>query len=145
MVAGKGVFGDFWQQRLGSKNEANEIKGCAQVSFEEIYDWDPDVIFLNGPGIMAISSQEILDNSIEGIDFSPLSAVENGRVYNSKLGMWNWFTPNPDGPLVLAWLAKCAYPKEFADYPLEETIKDYYQKWYNYELNDKQLEDMFSI
>ena len=40
--------------------------------------------------------------------------------------MWNWFTPNPDAPLVLAWLASRTYPDAFADYPLEDTIREYY-------------------
>ena len=74
-----------------------------------------------------------------------MKAVKDKKVYNTKLGMWNWFTPNPDGPLVLAWLAKSTYPDEFKDYDLKSMIKEYYQKWYNYELNDEQIEDMFSI
>ena len=59
--------------------------------------------------------------------------------------MWNWLTPNPDAPLVLAWLASETYPDAFKDYDLKKVIKDYYQKWYNYELSDEQIEDMFNI
>lgn len=145
MVSGAGVFGDFWLQRIKTPNVAQEVQGFAQTSFEQIYNWDPDILFLDGPGLLDISTQQVYDNSVEGADFSPLSAVKNQRVYNTKLGMWNWFTPNPDGPLVLAWLAQSAYPDEFADYPLKEEIKTYYKKWYNYQLTDDQVEDMFSI
>lgn len=144
-VAGKGTFGDFWLKRLGTNNVASEAKGYAQVNFEQINQWDSDILFLDGPGLLNITTEDVYNNSVEGADFSGLSAVANKRVYNTKLGMWNWLTPNPDGPLVLGWMAQETYPEEFKDYPLKEKIKDYYKKWYNYDLTDQELEDMFSI
>lgn len=145
MVAGKGVFGDFWLKRIGVKNLADETKGFAKVSIEQFYQWNPDVLYLDGPGLLDITTKDVLENSVEGINFSNMKAVKDKKVYNTKLGMWNWFTPNPDGPLVLAWLAKSTYPEEFKDYDLKAMIKDYYKTWYGYELNDEQVEDMFDI
>lgn len=144
-VAGKGVFGDFWLQHLGVKNVASEAQGFAQVSFEQIYQWDPQVLFLNGPGLLNLTEQDVLDNAVEGIDFSSIQAVKDGRVYDTTLGMWNWFTPNPDAPLVLAWLACNTYPEQFADYPLEDTIREYYQEFYGYEIADEELEGMLHL
>lgn len=145
MVAGKGVFGDFWLNRIGVKNLANETKGFAKVSIEQFYQWDPDILYLDGPGLLDITTKDVFENSVEGINFSNMKAVKNKKVYNTKLGMWNWFTPNPDGPLVLAWLAKSTYPEEFKDYDLKSMIKDYYKTWYDYELTNEQIEDMFDI
>ncbi|VFB15949.1 corrinoid ABC transporter substrate-binding protein [Urinicoccus massiliensis] len=145
MVAGKGVFGDFWLNRIGVKNLANETKGFAKVSIEQFYQWDPDILYLDGPGLLDITTKDVFENSVEGINFSNMKAVKNKKVYNTKLGMWNWFTPNPDGPLVLAWLAKSTYPEEFKDYDLKSMIKDYYKTWYDYELTNEQVEDMFDI
>lgn len=145
MVAGKGVFGDFWLKRIGVKNLADETKGFAKVSIEQFYQWNPDVLYLDGPGLLDITTKDVFENSVEGINFSNMKAVKDKKVYNTKLGMWNWFTPNPDGPLVLAWLAKSTYPEEFKDYDLKAMIKDYYKTWYGYKLNDEQVEDMFDI
>lgn len=145
MVAGKGVFGDFWLNRIGVKNLADETKGFAKVSIEQFYQWNPDILYLDGPGLLDITTKDVFENSVEGIDFSNMKAVKDKKVYNTKLGMWNWFTPNPDGPLVLAWLAKSTYPEEFKDYDLKAMIKDYYKTWYNYELTNEQIEDMFDI
>ena len=145
MVAGKGVFGDFWLKRIGVKNLAYETKGFAKVSIEQFYQWDPDILYLDGPGLLDITTKDVFENSVEGINFSNMKAVKDKKVYNTKLGMWNWFTPNPDGPLVLAWLAKSTYSEEFKDYDLEKMIKDYYKTWYSYELTDEQIEDMFDI
>ena len=145
IVAGKGTFGDFWLKRLKVKNVAEEAKGYAKVNVEQIYAWNPDVFYLDGPGLLNIKTEDVYNNSVEGFDFSNLKFVKDKRVYNSKLGMWNWLTPNPDAPLVLAWLASETYPDAFKDYDLKKVIKDYYQKWYNYELSDEQIEDMFNI
>lgn len=142
-VAGKGIFGDFWLQRLGVKNAAVGAKGFAQVNLEQVYDWNPDILFLNGRGLSKISRDDVLNNKVQGIDFSPLKAVTDKKVYRTDLGMWNWFTPNPDAPLVLGWLAKETYPEKFKDYDLNTTVKEYYKTYYNYELSDEQVEEMF--
>ncbi len=144
-VAGKGVFGDYWLQHLGVKNVAEEAMGFAQVSFEQIYEWNPQVLFLNGPGLLKLNRQDVIDNKVEGVDFSTIQAVKDKRVYNTTLGMWNWFTPNPDAPLVLAWLAYNTYPEEFADYPLETVIRDYYQNFYGYEITDDEMKGMLQL
>ena len=82
----------------------------------------------------SLRTEDVLSGNVDGADFSTLTAVKSGRVYNTTLGMWNWFTPNPDAPLVLAWLACNTYPAAFAAYPLVDTIKEYYKTWYGYDV-----------
>ena len=131
-VSGQGTFGTYWMKRLGVTDKALEATGFAQASMEQIYSWDPDILFLDGPGLQPLRTEDVLSGNVDGADFSTLTAVQNGRVYNTTLGMWNWFTPNPDAPLVLA----------FADYPLGDTIKEYYKTWYGYDVTDDELEEM---
>ena len=56
-----------------------------------------------------------------------------------RIGEWRSIDPFPD---VFAWLACNTYPDAFADYPLEDTIKEYYKDWYDYEVTDEYLEEM---
>lgn len=141
-VSGQNTFGYYWLKRLGVIDKAAETAGWAQISIEQLLDWNPDLLFLDGPGLLPLRTADVLENRVEGADFSGLSAVQHGRVYGTTLGMWNWFTPNPDAPLVFAWLACQAYPDAFADYPLEQTIRDYYRQWYGYEVSDAELAEM---
>ncbi len=142
-VSGQGTFGTYWLKHLGVTDVvASEAKGFTQVNMEQVYDWDPDILFLDGPGLLPLKTADVLENNVEGTDFSTLTAVKNKRVYNTTLGMWNWFTPNPDAPLVLAWMACRTYPEAFADYPLEDTIREYYHDWYGYDVPDADLEEM---
>lgn len=143
-ISGQGTFGTYWLKRLGVTDvvAASGAKGFTQVNMEQIYQWDPDILFLDGPGLLPLTSSDVLENKVDGADFSTLSAVKNKRVYDTTLGMWNWFTPNPDAPLVYAWLACNTYPDAFADYPLADTIKEYYKQWYGYDVTDTDLEEM---
>lgn len=141
-VSGQGTFGTYWMKRLGVTDKALEATGFAQASMEQVYSWDPDILFLDGPGLQPLRTENVLSGNVDGADFSTLTAVQNGRVYNTTLGMWNWFTPNPDAPLVLAWLACNTYPDAFADYPLGDTIKEYYKTWYGYDVTDDEMEEM---
>lgn len=141
-VSGQGTFGNFWLKHLGVTDVASEAKGFAQTSMEQVYSWDPDILFLDGPGLQPLKVNDVLSGNVDGADFSTLTAVQNKRVYNTTLGMWNWFTPNPDAPLVLAWMACKTYPEAFADYPLEDTIKEYYKTWYGYDVTDDELAEM---
>ena len=43
---------------------------------------------------------------------------------------------------MLAWLASRTYPDAFADYPLEDTIREYYKTWYGYDVTDDELVQM---
>lgn len=141
-VSGNGTFGTYWMKHLGVTDVAAEATGFTQVSMEQIYDWNPDILFVDGPGLIGLTSEDVLENRVEGTDFSSIKAVQDGRVYDTTLGMWNWFTPNPDAPLVFAWLACNTYPEVFADYPLEDTIREYYHDWYGYDVTDEEMEEM---
>lgn len=142
-VSGQGTFGTYWLKHLGVTDVvASEAKGFTQVNMEQVYDWDPDILFLDGPGLLPLKTADVLENNVEGTDFSTLTAVKNKRVHDTTLGMWNWFTPNPDAPLVLAWMACNTYPEAFADYPLEDTIREYYHDWYGYDVTDADLEEI---
>ena len=80
---------------------------------------------------------------MEGADFSPLTAVKNGEVYSNSLGMWSWYIPSSDAPLVLQWIAKLSYPDLFADVDMRALVQEYYHNFYNYDLNEAEIDFIF--
>lgn len=134
-VAGgtKGWFTDKWAETMNFTNvtEASP-EGQMQVNAEQLLAWDPDVILVAGRGMSSMTAQEILQNKIEGIDLSSLRAVKQGDVYSTELGMWNWFTPNPDAPVVANWLGAKLYPAQFSDVDLVAMTQEYYQQMYHH-------------
>ena len=97
MVSGKGTFGTYWLKRLGVTDVVvEEASGFTQVNMEQVYIWDPDILFLDGPGLLNLKTADVLGNNVEDADFSTLSAVKNGRVYNTtglrRTRMRRWFS-----------------------------------------------------
>lgn len=139
VVAGgqDGWFTDGWAESMNFINAtADSEQGQIPVNAEQLLAWDPDVIFVTGKGQSSMTAAEILNNEIEGIDLSGLSAVQNGEVYSTELGMWNWFTPNPDAPVVANWLGSRLYPEQFEDVDLVQMTQDYYAQMYGHEVDE---------
>jgi iron complex transport system substrate-binding protein len=140
-----GHFGSFWLSNLGVNNVAKGVQGVASVTMEQIIAWDPDIIYMVGKGQSGnYTPQDLFNNNMGGVDFSVLRAVRERKVYSCDLGMWSWYTPNSDAPLVFQWLAKTAYPDLFEDLDVYQETFDYYKKFYNYELSDEQLDYIFT-
>lgn len=136
-------FGSFWLETINADNAAvGADGGLAAVTAEQVYAWQPDVVLVGGSGQARITPKQILTNTVDGLDLTPLTAVANGHVASNDLGMWSWFTPNPDAPLVATWLGKTVYPDTFTDVDLVELTRDYYQRAYSYELSADQAADI---
>ena len=143
-VAGTGHFGGKWLDSIGANNVARDIKGVKATTVEQIYQWDPDLIFMPGLGQSKLTPEDLYGNKIDNVDWSPITAVQNKNVFTSNLGMWSWYVLSSDSPLVHLWLAKSAYPQTFADVDLKQTIKEYYHNFYKYDLSDTQIEQIIN-
>lgn len=124
-------FTQGWANTLNFTNVTEGTEGGpVPVNAEQLLEWDPDVILVAGKGMSSMTAAEILNNTVEDMDLSQLKAVKNRAVYTSELGMWNWFTPGPDAPVVANWLGAALYPEQFADVDLVSMTQDYYKQMY---------------
>ena len=138
-VSGKKSFSSFWFANTGLENAYTGEKGSEQISLEELYALDPDIIFITN--FTSLQPKD-MEKPIENIDFSKLKAVQDKRVYKFPLGMYRYSPPASEVPLVFKWMAKTAYPQHFTDMNLEQEIKDFYKRFYDITLSD---EDVHSI
>ncbi len=133
---------DGWAQSFfalsGIENAAASIEGTGEVSMEQIYQWDPDFImcFQDAP------ASYILDNSIEGQDWSLLSAWKNKQVFDVPRTTYAWVTPCADSPLFPLWLVSKAYPELVSDDEVRTEIREYYQRNYSLELTEGELDSI---
>ncbi|TCU77417.1 iron complex transport system substrate-binding protein [Tissierella praeacuta] len=141
MVAGKGHFGDFWLNQTGAINLAEEIEGIKEVNMEQIYTWNPDKIYLTN--FTSYMPEDFYNNIIEGHDWSGVKAVQDKEVYKIPLGMYRWYPPSSDTPLMLKWLAQKNYPKLFEDMDIYEEVRKYYNEFYEMDLDIKEIEKIF--
>jgi len=141
-TSGSGHFGQYWITSAGGNNVAGEIDGSPEINMEQIYEWNPDIILITN--FSSYLPEDLYNNSIEGHDWSNVSAVKNGQVYKFPLGMYRWYPPASDTPLVLKWLAKTIQPELFADMDIDAEIKEFYQKHYDVTLTDEDIQEIYN-
>lgn len=137
-------FGSHWLETANAENVAvGTTEPLAQVSGEQILEWDPDVVLVAGRGMSQLRPDEILAGDVEGMDLSTLTAIQAKDVYSTDLGMWNWFTPSPDAPVIAHWIGQAIYPQLADPAALEDLTVDYYERLYNYTLSDKEIDRIY--
>ena len=45
-------------------DKALEATGFAQTSMEQVYSWDPDILFLDGPGLQPLCTENVLSGNV---------------------------------------------------------------------------------
>lgn len=136
-TTGNNFYGQFWIESTGGINVASDLKGTPEINMEQIYAWDPDIIYITN--FCPYLPEDLFENRIDGHDWGQLRAVQQKRVYKFPLGMYRWFPPASDTPLVFWWLTKHNQPELFADIDIKQKISSYYQQFYNITLTDQDL------
>ncbi|SFI25566.1 iron complex transport system substrate-binding protein [Tindallia magadiensis] len=136
IVPGAGHYGDVWIESTGGVNVAKEIDVTAAVNMEQIYQWNPEIIFITS--FTATTPQDLYDNTIEGQDWSQVEAVKNRRVYKVPVGVYRWYPPSGDVPLMMKWMALHQHPELFS-YDMEQEVKTYYQEFHEFDLTEEQV------
>lgn len=136
-------FAEWWANSVGAVNSATGIEGSSvEVNMEQIYAWNPDFIFLTN--FIPFLEEDIYQNTIEDQDWSTVKAVQEGKVYKIPLGVYRWFPPSADTPLMLMWLAKTVHPELFSDIDMNEETLKYYKNFYNIDLTEEQLNRIYN-
>ena len=143
LTSGGKFFGQYWADAVGAVNVAGELTtdNSVAVSMEQVYAWDPGLIFITN--FTTAGPDDLYENTVGTYDWSGIEAVENRRVYKMPLGMYRSYTPGADTPVTLLWLAKTAYPEEFADIDIIAETKAYYKEVFGLELTDGQAASIF--
>lgn len=137
------MHGNRWLDATGGIDVAAEagIEGIKQVNMEQVYEMNPDIIYITN--FTETQPQDLMDNKFKGQDWSKVKAVQDGKVYKMPLGIYRWYPPSGDAPLMLKWMAQHNYPEVF-DYDMNAEVKDYYKRYYNYDLSDEQVTGIFN-
>jgi iron complex transport system substrate-binding protein len=140
-TSGSHFFGQYWIEASGGVNVAADLSGMPEINMEQIYKWDPDIIFITN--FSPALPEDLLQNKVEGHDWRGVKAVKNGKVYKFPLGMYRWFPPSSDTPLALKWLAQKTHPDIFAGMDIEKEVRDYYERFYKVKLTNDDLYKIF--
>ena len=104
-------------------------QGVATVTMEQILQWNPDVVFMG-----RVNNTSLIMNDPKWKD---VNAVKNGSVYVNPNGVMVW-DYGAEGPLMIEFFAQKLHPDLFKDLNMTSEIKDFYTRFYGYNLTDDQ-------
>lgn len=139
VVAGQNLWGEYWVNQTGGYDivSGDGVQGQKEVNMEQIYKWNPDIIYITN--FTETQPEDLFNNKISGQDWSDVKAVQDKKVYKIPLGIYRWFPPSGDAPLMLKWMANHNQPELF-DYDMNDEIKTYYKEFYNFDVTDDEVE-----
>jgi len=108
-------------------------KGMAEVSIEQVLRWDPDVIIAG--------DSTFYENVFSDPLWQNMKAVKNHEVYLTPHDPFCWFDrpPGVNRIIGIPWTAKFLYPEKFEDLDLESKTREFYAKFYYYDLSDEEF------
>ncbi len=140
VTSGRNFFGQYWCDSVGAVNAAEKItaeRSNAVVSMEQIYNWNPDVIFITN--FAKLTPRDVLDAP----EWRPVKAVSRGAVYKMPLALYRTYTPGPDVPLTLLWIARAVYPELFGDIDVAGEAVKYYKEIFGLDVSAERAEKIF--
>lgn len=135
----KGNYSSWYIDLAGGRSASAELDGNVSINREQIAQWDPDVILLNGfeP---ELDVSWVYDDPI----LSLTRAAQDHRVYKMPLGGYRWDPPNQESPLTWMWLSELLHPELF-DYDLRAEMQAAYRVLYDYELSDADIDGILWV
>ena len=116
---------------LGPEENSN----FPEVTAEQLYTWDPDIILVDNHG----DNPELVIKSMyrENSKWATLKAVENKELHRIPSGVF-FLDKGSTTTLLVMWMATLMQPELFSDIDMVEEIKYYYNEFYEFELTDEQ-------
>lgn len=112
--------------------------GMTPVSLEQVLAWNPEVIISWNEAQGGYYSKMLTDSKWESI-----AAIKNKKVYAVPSGPFNWFDrpPSVNRIIGLKWLGNLLYPETY-QYDMAKEAKEFYKKFYHYDLTDEELSSL---
>ena len=122
-------------QLIGPEENSN----FPEVTAEQLYSWDPDIILVDNHGGLPGLVMESMYR--EGSKWSTLSAVQNQQLHRIPAGVF-FLDKGTTTTLLVLWMATILQPELFSDINMVEEVKYYYSEFYEYDLTDEQAQNV---
>lgn len=112
----------------GGKNVAEALTDTywAEISYEQLLAWDPEVIILAADA--AYSVEDVLQDKV----LADCTAVKNGAVYCIPNAIECWDSPVPGSILGSMWLASVLHGDVYPAEQYEAAVLEFYETFYGF-------------
>ena len=129
------IIAEWWIEAAGgisvTKDSWTDAKGSCTYTQEDVLKWNPQVMITTDPAM----KETILSDSL----YSEIDAVANGNIYYIPTVAHVWGNRTVEQPLTVFWTMNKLYPQLESEEDLKEKISYFYSHFFQYELNDEQL------
>ena len=127
-TAGPAMYQNTMIENANGTNAAASVEDTywAEVSYEQILDWNPDYIILASDA--SYTPQDVLDDP----NLADCTAVAQGRVYQMPNRAEAWDSPVPSGILGALWMANVLHSDLLSDEACAEKMDEYYETFYDF-------------
>jgi len=122
-------------QLIGPEENSN----FPEVTAEQLFSWDPDIILVDNHGGLPGLVMESMYR--ENGRWSTLSAVQNQELHRIPAGVF-FLDKGSTTTLLVLWMATFLQPELFSDIDMIEEVKYYYSEFYEFELTDEQAQNV---
>ena len=114
--------------------------GFTQINKEQLVASNPEYLIVDNHGGNTQSIKASIKNDPA---FAQLKAIKDNHVFAIPIGV---FLMNhcAEKPLYMLWLAKTFQPELFKDLDFNQEMKYFYNKFYNYKLNDQEITEILN-
>ena len=105
------------------------------INDEQVIVYNPDVIITN--------TQEGLQKILTNPTFKQIKAVKDKRIFVQPRGtgtLWG----GTEAALQVLWMAKTLYPNEFKDVDMRAKVREFYKRFYSYDLSEDELSEILN-
>ena len=102
-------------------------------------DLDPEYMIFFGMHAYEAYDALMADESLAG-----LSAVQNGKLAFVPKGGQPMNGTGVENVMYLQWQVKLLYPELFADIEMHDVVKDFYNRYMDYDISDAEIEAMLA-
>jgi iron complex transport system substrate-binding protein len=132
---GGNTFMDEWITAAGCVNAAGATSGLGgkegglvTVSMEQVLSWDPDIVIIDNGNPDDFSNDPA---------WSKLKASRNKKVYRMPSGLFIWNRASCEAAAMLPqWLAITAYPDKLNFLNINDQVRDFYFKTFEFKFPD---------
>lgn len=133
---------NFIKEALELAGADNVAADSSELTMEDILAIDPDIIFLSW--FDTFTPDDLYNNTIDGQDWSDVTAVKERRVYKTPIGIYRWDAPGVETPLMMEWLATMIQPEIFSDIDIDAEVSDYFKTYFDLNLSEEDLTQILS-
>ncbi len=129
------MYQNYMIEASGGNNVTSSLEDgyWVDISAEQLLAYNPDIIYI--VQYAKYSVEDVLNDE----RLKDLNAVKNKKVFVIPSVIEPWDYPTPSSILGILWMINDINPDKYSTEEFEKTAKDFYKKFFNLEVDNKDI------